>query len=302
LDPGALLQLRETGSCDIELPEALFDLDYPGHYMRRVRSMSVSIPCVVGPYTSINCTLTLLSNKIRRDGNSQADYEEQEDDSRFVYNFGALQSIATSHAQNDSGMFELNFRDERYLPFEGAGGISRWRIDLPKDNNAFDFNTLADVILHLKYSAREGGKALKEKARAFIKDNIPASGVRFFSAKHDFPNEWYRYFHAPAGPGSEDLKLPLKSHHFPYAFQGTPLTFGNVQIVLIPAAGVDIMPKHPKLGNVQVISSAVQLEGPIGNLVMDQTIVASINNGFKDSGILVEERISDIVLLLPYEK
>jgi hypothetical protein len=36
-----------------------------------------------------------------------------------------MQSIATSHAQNDSGMFELNFRDERYLPFEGAGAISR---------------------------------------------------------------------------------------------------------------------------------------------------------------------------------
>jgi hypothetical protein len=30
------------------------------------------------------------------------------------------QSIATSNAQNDDGMFELNFRDERYLPFEGA--------------------------------------------------------------------------------------------------------------------------------------------------------------------------------------
>jgi len=30
-------------------------------------------------------------------------------------------AIVTSTAQNDSGMFELNLKDERYLPFEGAG-------------------------------------------------------------------------------------------------------------------------------------------------------------------------------------
>jgi hypothetical protein len=29
---------------------------------------------------------------------------------------------------------------------------------MPKDNNAFDFETISDVILHLKYSAREGGE------------------------------------------------------------------------------------------------------------------------------------------------
>jgi hypothetical protein len=27
-------------------------------------------------------------------------------------------------------MFELNFRDERYLPFEGAGAISTWQLEL----------------------------------------------------------------------------------------------------------------------------------------------------------------------------
>jgi hypothetical protein len=47
------------------LPESLFDADYPGHYMRRLKSVSLTIPCVVGPYTSINCTLTLLKNQTR---------------------------------------------------------------------------------------------------------------------------------------------------------------------------------------------------------------------------------------------
>ena len=55
-----------------------------------------------------------------------------ENDTRFKTMFGAISSIATSHAQNDSGMFQLNFNDERYLPFEGAGVISEWQISMPK--------------------------------------------------------------------------------------------------------------------------------------------------------------------------
>ncbi len=119
-DPLALIALKETGQCEVVLPEALFDADYPGHYMRRLKSVSLTLPCVVGPYTSINCTLTLLSNKTRIKSTSAEPYPESEDteDGRFVTNFAAMQSIATSHAQDDSGMFELNFRDERYLPFD----------------------------------------------------------------------------------------------------------------------------------------------------------------------------------------
>ncbi|MGH9960056.1 MAG: hypothetical protein ACREBC_23525 [Pyrinomonadaceae bacterium] len=41
-------------------------MDGPGHYFRRIKSLAVSIPCVVGPYTSVNCTLTLLKSAIRK--------------------------------------------------------------------------------------------------------------------------------------------------------------------------------------------------------------------------------------------
>ena len=118
--PLALIALRETGVCTVELPESLFDVDYPGHYMRRIKSVSLTIPCVVGPYTSVNCTLTLLRSKTRIsliDAGTYADDLETENP-RVITNFAAMESIATSSAQNDSGMFELNFRDERYLPFQ----------------------------------------------------------------------------------------------------------------------------------------------------------------------------------------
>ena len=53
LDPVALLQLRTAGACEFSVPEALFDLDYPGHYLRRIKSVSVTVPCVAGPYTGV---------------------------------------------------------------------------------------------------------------------------------------------------------------------------------------------------------------------------------------------------------
>jgi hypothetical protein len=229
-DPMALIKLKETGQCEIFLPEALFDADYPGHYMRRIKSVSLTIPCVVGPYTSINCTLTLLSNKTRINSVVGPSYPESEDgeDERFVANFAAMQSIATSHAQNDSGMFELNFHDERYLPFEGAGVISRWRIDLPKDTNAFDFDTLTDVVLHLKYTAREGGDILRNAARQTLQQLITDAQntplARLFSLKHEFSNEWYRFLHpTDSAPGNEilyDLQLDLTRERFPFQFRG----------------------------------------------------------------------------------
>lgn len=160
LNPLALIALKETGQCEILLPEMLFDLDYPGHYMRRIKTVSISIPCVIGPYNNVNCTLTLLNNKIRISNSSAGSYPENMEaeggDTRFINNFAPMQSIATSSAQADSGLFELNFRDERYLPFEGAGAISRWRIELSGkwktegesiDFSQFDFSTVTDVIL-----------------------------------------------------------------------------------------------------------------------------------------------------------
>ena len=48
-------------------------------------------------------------------------------------------------------MFELNFKDERYLPFEGCGATGSWRLELPKDVRQFNYNTISDVILHVIY-------------------------------------------------------------------------------------------------------------------------------------------------------
>ncbi len=221
LNPAALLKLKATGSCSIDLPEWLYDLDCPGHYMRRIKSVSISIPCIAGPYTSVNCTLSLQKSSLRTSALlSDGVYERQEEDIRFTDNFGAIQSIVTSNAQNDSGMFNLNLDDQRFLPFENAGAISSWTLDLPDDFRQFDYMTIADVILHVRYTARQGGEFLKTGAGTYIAEALASDGDlvwnQMLSLKHDFPNEWYQF----KNDETQDMAITITGDHLPYLTGG----------------------------------------------------------------------------------
>lgn len=247
LAPDQLVQLKQTGKCDgIDLGEWLFDMDYPGHYMRRIKSVSISIPCVAGPYTTISCKLSQTKSKYRKNSLLLAEkYEEQTDGSenRFVYQYGNIQSIATSSAQNDAGMFELNFRDERYLPFEGSGAISSWNIELPSVYAQFDYSSISDIILHVKYTALDGGGITQTAAENHVKalfaagidDNAHAMMPRLFDIKREFSNEWVQYVKAfTAAPDTAALSFQLGHNMFPYFCNGQNLTVTNCIVNLTP--------------------------------------------------------------------
>jgi Tc toxin complex TcA C-terminal TcB-binding domain len=80
--------------------------------------------------------------------------------------------------------------DERYLPFEYLGAVSRWRIELPPENNFFDADTLTDFVLHINYTAREGGEALRRPAQETANCHLPDNGWCLFDVPHDFPDAW----------------------------------------------------------------------------------------------------------------
>jgi Tc toxin complex TcA C-terminal TcB-binding domain len=191
---GPRASLRITGSCTVTVPEWLYDLGCPGHYMRRIKNLSLSIPSVVGPYTNINCTLSLQRSSLRVSpllSNGTYARDTTQDDIRFVDYFGATDVIVTSSGTNDSGMFETNLRDERFLPFEGAGAISTWTLSLPPQLRPFDYMTISDVILHVRHTAREAGDPLGSQATkelAAMLDSQGQSGqALLFCLRYDFP-------------------------------------------------------------------------------------------------------------------
>jgi hypothetical protein len=228
INPVALLELKATGTCEFTIPELFFDLYYPGHYRRQIKSARLTLPCVTGPYTNVSATLTLQRSQLRIEPKLENTYLKDVPLTRTV-------SIATSNAQNDAGVFELNFRDERYMPFEGAGAISTWQLSLPKNFRPFNYDTISDVVLHLSYTAEQDG-LLREtvesmngehegRLQAFLQENnLP----RIFSVKHEFPTEWHQFVN-----GTEDLAITIKKSHFPFFVQGKTIALTKLELYTI---------------------------------------------------------------------
>ena len=247
LNPLALIELRETGKCYITLPEQLFDLDFQGHYFRRIKSVSLSIPCIAGPYTSVSCTLRLLNNttRINTAMNSAGTYEHENDegvwidDMRFRSSNVPVTSIATCTGQTDDGLFEFNFRDERYLPFEGAGLISDWVIELAaeKELRQFDYETIADLILHVNYTARESGGLFYEAAVEYTKNFLLNSAelsdqplMRMFSMKHEFSTEWHKFLYPATEGGEQLLTFTIGRERLPFLVRDREITVMKIDV------------------------------------------------------------------------
>jgi hypothetical protein len=249
--PLAFLQLKATGRCEIEIPEWRLDREYPGHYLRRIKSVSLTIPAVAGPFTGVHCKLTLLSSATRVEPTlldveeccpgectcgccERLRYEAIKEDPRIVKRYGATEAIATSSGQNDAGLFELSFRDERYLPFEYAGAISRWRIELPIETNAFDIDTVSDFIFQLSYTSRDGGSMLRKASWAAASCLLPGAGLRFFDWRQDFSDAWQRFRATAAAHDGPDctraLTLRMSRAMFPYLPGERPARMRRVEL------------------------------------------------------------------------
>ncbi|RYP28224.1 hypothetical protein DL767_007313 [Monosporascus sp. MG133] len=249
--PWALLVLRETGTAEFDLPEVLFDFDFPGHYCRRIKSVSMTIPCVVGPYTGVNATLTLLEHRyrVKADAKSSSDYPQKTtSDDRFQTDQVPISSIAVSGGQQDSGVFNLDFKDERYIPFEGAGAVSRWRLELPTAMKQFDYNTISDIVLHIKYTALQGGagfrKAASDSAIGFQKTAADLSGTEGMFAlldlKNDFPTEWYRLISADKSKPST-MPLATVQDRLPFFTKGKAVKAETISVLVASESAVDMV-------------------------------------------------------------
>lgn len=246
LAPEQLLVLKETGVCEFEIPEWLFDLDGPGHYRRRIKMVSLTIPCVIGPYTTIHCKAQLVKNSFRQTTDLTPGYDRRPpddpagSDDRFLDDRKILEAVVTSTAQNDAGLFEPGMRDERYLPFEGAGAVSRWRLELPTEFRTLDYGTISDVILHIRYTARDGGDPLRAAATASVTsllgDATARPLFRLFSLRHEFPGEWHRFVSSQIS-AMTTMTVDLASARFPYFTQGRTVTIQQASTVVRSKSG-----------------------------------------------------------------
>jgi hypothetical protein len=178
------------------------------------------------------CCLQPCCDECDEEARLARDYLPCPDDPRVVRQYGAREAIATSSGRDDSGTFQLDFDDQRYLPFEYMGAVSRWRIELWPENNYFDRDTLTDFVIRLGYTSREGGEPLRQAAFAAARRHLPGDGWRFFELRHDFPDAWQQLRDSAREEGRHAwLRLCLERRMFPFIPHGREITLEGMVIV-----------------------------------------------------------------------
>ncbi len=326
LAPQALLRLKQSGQCQFILSELLFDLDYPGHYQRTIETISISIPAVVGPYQNVHATLTQLSNALvttpNLDGKKYLLGLTSTANSSVRMNWNPSQEVALSTGIDDSGLFQLNFSDERYLPFEGTGAVSEWQLSMPKASNAINFESISDVIITLRYSAYDGGQTFAQSVIDLndgqgyypLKDY---KGYKYLSLKQVYSNAWHAFLNGYEGVYTLDFVLVPEM--FPLNLNGLTLGQGvSQQVFLAPVFAQTIlddsnfeMPDITLNGNpwsqglVDATSQASEVEDTNGSgpFPLDWRIQASITAPsplLRPDGEINPALWQNIVLIIPY--
>jgi hypothetical protein len=238
--PGELAHLRATGKVAFNTLMRWFDRDFPGHYLRLIKSVRVTMLALTPPVDGVHAT---LSNS----GESSVVVKE---DSAYVKkrafrDFG--ETIALDSPYNESGLFVLDYSDPMFLPFEGLGVEARWELELPRAANRFNFDTLVDVLLTIDYTAYQS----EEYAR-IVRTALGSSDINDipFNLKHQFPDEWYHFKNPGPGPSTQaaiTLEIPgqfMPPHYTP----GSAVSWLHLTVMLqgdlaalSPGAGAQLL-------------------------------------------------------------
>ncbi|MDT7827137.1 ribosomal protein L7/L12 [Pricia sp. S334] len=179
LDPFAFQQFRESGVLPFDTPQELFDRRFPGQYLRLIKRVRVSLIALVPPVEGISATLqsTGISRVVIGHDIFQKKVIRREPE-----------TISFTSPSNASGIFELNPNPEMLLPFEGNGVDTRWEFSLPKASNNMDYNSIADVIFTIEYTALYNA-TYKKQVEQELDRYLEAD--RAFSFRQEFADAWY---------------------------------------------------------------------------------------------------------------
>ena len=138
------VQVALDSNSNLSLSFKLDDLNILGDYpsslnlgsSRLIKTFSVTLPALLGPYENVQALLRYDSSQPLANG---------------------CKAVALSHGLDDSGQFQLDFNDGKYLPFEGlsveTGSFSLVFPNAQRGQQAM-LLSLNDIILHVGYTIR----------------------------------------------------------------------------------------------------------------------------------------------------
>jgi hypothetical protein len=260
-------EFRRTGLLAFSTPMQWFDEGFPGHYMRLIKRARISVAALIPPSQGLRATLTNggLSRVVTADPGYPTVVVRQDP-----------QSVSLTSPLSATGVFELDTQSELLLPFEGTGVDTTWFFELPPAGNPFDFDTIAEVVLTLEYSALES-----YELRDRVAKSLPRrwSGDLSFSVRRDLPDAWYELSN-PADAGLPAVELTLDARVFPAGLSNLAIDEVALLVRLKDGAypAVAVLPVFTPLGG----STSV----PGSPSVLVRGLVSSAQSGASGWGVL----------------
>ncbi|MER2473077.1 Tc toxin subunit A-related protein [Photorhabdus laumondii] len=139
---GAGTDTKTSLQASVSLADLNIRGDYPASLgnIRRIKQISVTLPALLGPYQDVQAILSYGDKAGLANG---------------------CEALAISRSMNDSGQFQLDFNDGKFLPFEGIA-IDQGTLILSfpnastpeKGKQTTMLKTLNDIILHIRYTIK----------------------------------------------------------------------------------------------------------------------------------------------------
>jgi len=203
LDPYAFAVFRETGVLNFQTPMRIFDEAFPGDYLRLIKRVRTSVVALIPPVVGIRATLTasgvsrvIIGGDVFQETTIRRDPE----------------LVALSSPVNATGVFELDAQSELLMPFESMGVDTRWEFAMPRASNPFDFNTIADVLVTIEYTALFSGEYRQQVIQNL---DLQVSADKAFSIRNEFPDIWYDLVNSVQGMSGSSIKFRTERSHFP---------------------------------------------------------------------------------------
>jgi len=183
LAPVEFQRFRETGVILFATPMELFDRVFPGHYLRLIHKVRVSVIALIPAVDGIRATLSTTTGISRivtvTGGQTFQSVVVRRD----------RESVALTSTRDATGLFDLSPQSvDMLLPFEAMGVDTTWEFRMPKAANLFDYRSLADVLITIEYTALNSVDYTQQVIQRL---SSTLSADRPFSFRNELADQWY---------------------------------------------------------------------------------------------------------------
>lgn len=185
--------------------------------------------------------------------------------------------------------------------FEGSGVIGTYVLELPQTLRSFDYGSISDVVLHFRYTARDGGGAFRKLASDTVRERLNVLALKTgrtglfqaFDLRRDRPDVW----HQLTTTGSSSLKLTaddlpyftrsralaINASRFIARVKGAPanygITVGGAQVTLNPPAEAELAGLLASSVPAVALDTPLTIAAPLPNKLEEMILIANYTLG-----------------------